>query len=140
MNQLRSWLYGRDFEETTKFPQNDQIDQGKDQLSKRSDSKSLDSKLQQAALRVIPLKTGDCLGCKLVGTSVMMASGIIVIGSAMAGKNRNPSLKGLKGAAYFSLCGLLFVGFETAAVCRLMDWGPFDKSVKPDIEGTAGHR
>ncbi|XP_035827793.1 uncharacterized protein LOC101861683 isoform X3 [Aplysia californica] len=85
MNQLRSWLYGRDFEETTK---NDQIDQGKDQLSKRSDSKSLDSKLQQAALRVIPLKTGDCLGCKLVGTSVMMASGIIVIGSAMAGKNR----------------------------------------------------
>lgn len=47
-----------------------------------------DSSLRRFLLKVIPLQPGDCLGCKLVGTSVMVASGVIVMISARAGRAR----------------------------------------------------
>lgn len=43
---------------------------------------------RSAVLKVIPLAPGDCLECKLVGTGVMMLSGVLVLTSAVSARKR----------------------------------------------------
>ncbi|CAG5124639.1 unnamed protein product, partial [Candidula unifasciata] len=85
------------------------------------------SALRSAILKVIPLAPSDCLECKLVGSSVMMLSGLLVLTSAVSARKRNPKLAGLNGTVYLLLCGSLFAGLQAAAFSRLFDVGPFDK-------------
>ncbi|RUS85377.1 hypothetical protein EGW08_006862 [Elysia chlorotica] len=140
MNQLRAWLYGHDSNLTSRFKDNDNSN-GTDrltvtqQLSNEESSGGSDvteKGLKKAILKIIPLTPGDCLECKLVGSGVMMMSGIIVVTSALKASTRSMThqkvpLNGPRKSLYYAICGGLFVAFETAAVCRLFDLGPFTK-------------
>jgi len=142
MNHIRAWLYGRDpsvlknSQVRTEEGDNTCI-QEKDNLTLPTlyssdtiqDSRKLNI-FEQAILTVVPLRKGDCLPCKLTGTLCMGFSGVIVLSSAKVGVKKNPLLqvKGRQRTIYLALCGALFLGLETIAVCRMMDWGPFDRS------------
>ncbi|KAH9519556.1 hypothetical protein Btru_003004 [Bulinus truncatus] len=131
MNQLRSWLYslGED-RNATKNSENLNSEEKSpfDITEEKQTSIFSGSPLKKAALKYIPLAPGDCLECKLVGTSVMMLSGILVLTAALRARKSNPNIKGINGIVYTGLCGTLFIGFETAAYFRLFDKGIFSKS------------
>jgi len=142
MNKFRTWLYGRDDDakngyntsETNEISQQDSFQQteGSEESKNKSPGKPT-TKFEQAILTVVPLKPGDCLSCKIIGTLCIGITGFVILTSAEAGLKRNPhlQLQGPRQILYLSLCGALFIGFETVAVCRFMDWGPFDRpSVK----------
>jgi len=142
MNHIRAWLYGRDpsvlqknqfstEEDIERQLENSNISsQTLDSSTKTTQKLREPSKFEQAILKVVPLKKGDCLPCKLTGTFCMGVAGLVVISSAKVGVKKNPLLqvKGQQRNIYLILCGAMFLGLETIAVCRLMDWGPFDRS------------
>ncbi|KAK3700286.1 hypothetical protein RRG08_033563 [Elysia crispata] len=139
MNQLRAWLYGHDSNSVSRF-KNDNS-KGSDVISRHladenntkessGGSGGSENNFKRAILKIIPLAPGDCLECKLVGSGVMMMSGMIVITSAMKASSRKAEkvpLKGPRKTLYYAICVGLFVAFETAAICRLFDLGLFTK-------------
>ncbi|KAI8788733.1 hypothetical protein BgiMline_008199 [Biomphalaria glabrata] len=126
MNQLRSWLYNYD---SNQAQNNATLNKLANDKTKDNNTNEMptDSPLRRALLKYIPLAPGDCLECKLVGTGVMMLSGVIVAASAIKARQSNPKMKGMNGLVYTMLCCSLFLGFETAAYLRLFDKGIFDK-------------
>ncbi|BFZ11528.1 hypothetical protein BsWGS_14567 [Bradybaena similaris] len=145
MNQLRSWLYGHHVPVQDKQPRvvgsssdvssaadlelERQVQDSRGQMdtTEAGQPGSHQSVIRSALLKVIPLAPGDCLECKLVGTGVMMLSGVMVLTSAVSARKRNPKLAGLNGKVYLLLCSSLCVGLQAAAYSRLFDVGPFDK-------------
>ena len=134
MNQFRRWLFGRDAavkndynNSETNTSRQDSFQQTEE--NKKSPGKQTQFEFEQAILTVVPLKPGDCLSCKLIGTLGVGIGGFVILTSAEAGLKRNPylQLQGPRKLLYLSLCGALFIGFETVAVCRFMDWGPFNR-------------
>ncbi|CAL1534605.1 unnamed protein product [Lymnaea stagnalis] len=104
MNQLRSWLYGHESHKLENSNDKPLLSVEDIQTAKT------DSILRKTLLRFIPLAPGDCLECKLVGTGVMMLSGLIVLTSALQSRKSNPKVIVRNGALYYTLCGGLFLG------------------------------
>ncbi|GFO04143.1 hypothetical protein PoB_003064800 [Plakobranchus ocellatus] len=97
----------------------------------QEDLSKTESSFKQKLSKAIPLAPGDCLECKLVGSGVMMLSGAIVLSSAFTASRQGGStkipVKGPRKLLYYAICGSLFLVFESAAICRLFDLGPFAK-------------
>ncbi|GFR96893.1 hypothetical protein ElyMa_004463000 [Elysia marginata] len=95
MNQFRAWLYG--YDPGTRLRSNG-INESEasgpvewsedDKRNTTGEPGVTEHSLKHAILRVIPLAPGDCLECKLVGSGVMLLSGIIVITSAITASTR----------------------------------------------------
>ncbi|XP_059167459.1 uncharacterized protein LOC131949627 [Physella acuta] len=100
---------------------------GSNQLGLQQSQEKTNSYLWNSFSKIVPLAPGDCLECKIVGIGVMMLSGFIILASAATSRKRNLYTRGANKIIYYTLCGSLFLGFETIAACRLFDWGPFNK-------------